>query len=248
MLVAPGQKGKYVAVVGYFPDAPEERLRLEIVALDDKRFHETPAIAQRMRDYQELLKDVRLVSGEQPIDDPRNIDPVSGLPLGAENNPYVGGKVCAECHKSAWTVWEASKHALATETLKTGGERGTADWIDRRFDPECVACHATGWDSKQFIRYKTGYEDEQTTPHLTGQSCENCHGPGGRHTELEQAWATDKKTTDEVSAWRKFHRLSQKTARDICLRCHDGDNDPEFDTEKKPFARYWDEIAHPGKD
>jgi hypothetical protein len=83
---------------------------------------------------------------------------------------------------------------------------------------------------------------------LAGQSCENCHGPGGRHTELERAWANDQKITDEVTAWRKFHRLNQKSARDLCIRCHDGDNDPEFDTEKKPFATYWELIDHPGKD
>src|SRR5262249_52294369 len=81
LLVAPGQKGKYVAAVGFFPDEADQRLRFELVALDDKRFKDTPAIVEHMRFYQELLQESRVVSSEPAIDDPRSIDPVSGLPI-----------------------------------------------------------------------------------------------------------------------------------------------------------------------
>ncbi|MGE5194972.1 MAG: multiheme c-type cytochrome [Deltaproteobacteria bacterium] len=249
LLVAPGQKGKHVPVVGYFPAAGKERERLkyEVVDLDEKRFRNPPNILEHMRYYQvELLQKCNLVATEPPIDDPRNVDPLTGLPVDAEKNPFVGAKVCGECHKSAYEVWLTTRHAQATEDLKTGGPRGTKEWVNRMFDPECIACHVTGWDPKRVVRYKTGYEDEKTTPQLTGQSCENCHGPGGRHTELERAWAKDHQTTDEVTAWRKFHRLNKKTAFDLCVKCHDGDNDPHFGSDS--FDKYWDEIAHPGKD
>jgi hypothetical protein len=249
LLVEPGQKGKHVPVVGFYPAAgkPQERLKYEVVDLDEKRFSNSPGVLEQMRTYQEdMLQKEQLVATEPAIDDPRNIDPLTGKPIDADKNPFVGAKVCGECHKSAYEVWQTSKHAEATETLKTGGPRASEIWINRIFDPECVACHVTGWDPKRVIRYKTGYEDEKTTPQLTGQGCENCHGPGGHHTELERAWAKDQKTTDEVVAWRKFHRLSQKTAFDLCVKCHDGDNDPHFGSDS--FGKYWDEIAHPGKD
>lgn len=240
LLVAPGQKGKYVMVVGYYPDGGNERLRFERVALDEDRFQDTPAIVEHMRYYQEdMLKQNELVATEPAIDDPRP------TPTAAVNE-FVGAKVCGECHKSALEVWEGTKHAHATETLKTGHAVNSKPWINRVFDPECVACHVTGWDPRKFVRYKSGYTDEKTTSHLAGQQCENCHGPGGRHTELEHQFAKDQKLTDEIAAWRKYHRLAKKTALDLCTRCHDGDNDPNFNAGN--FDAHWDEIAHPGKD
>ncbi|HLJ11579.1 MAG TPA: multiheme c-type cytochrome [Planctomycetaceae bacterium] len=238
LLVAPGQKGKYMAAVGYFPDAAEQKLRYELIALDEMRFKDTPAIGQHMRDYQEELKDRNLVATELAVEDPRNAQAI-------DENAFMGAKVCGECHKSAWDVWQTTKHAGATESLKTGRE-GQNNWINRVYDPECVACHVTGWDPQKIVRYKTGYTGEQATPKLVGQQCENCHGPGGRHVELERQWAKDKKTSDELLTWRKFQRLDKKSAFNLCAKCHDGDNDPHFDSDS--FDRYWNEIAHPGKD
>jgi hypothetical protein len=81
---------------------------------------------------------------------------------------------------------------------------------------------------------------------LTGQQCENCHGPGGRHTALERQFAKDQKSTNELIAWRKYHRLDHKKSFDLCAKCHDPDNDPKFSSGT--FDDYWNEIAHPGKD
>src|SRR5262249_42677935 len=158
-------------------------------------------------------KERDLVASEPAIDDPR---PTPTL----DANPYVGVKVCGECHKSALEVWKTSKHANATESLKTGHPGQTRPFINRMFDPECICCHVTGWDPQKVIRYKSGYVDEKSSPHLTGQQCENCHGPGGRHTELERLVAKDQKVTDDVKAWRKYLRLSKKTAFDLCVKCH----------------------------
>ena len=196
-------------------------------------------MVEHMRFYQELLKERDLVASEPAIDHPR---PTPSL----EANPYVGVKVCGECHKSALEVWKTSKHANATESLKTGRPEQTKPFINRMFDPECICCHVTGWDPQKVIRYKSGYADEKSTPHLTGQQCENCHGPGGRHTELERLVAKEQKVTDNVKAWRKYLRLNKKTAFDLCVKCHDPDNDPKFKTET--FDDYWEEIDHPGKD
>lgn len=239
LLVAPGQKTKHVPVIGYFPDDASRRLKFELVDLDERRFQDTPKIVDHMRYFQDLLKERNLVASEPAIDNPRpapTLDP----------NPYVGVKVCGECHKSALEVWETSKHANATEALKTGHPGQDKPFINRMFDPECICCHVTGWDPKKIIRYNSGYVDEQSSAHLTGQQCENCHGPGGRHTELEREFAKNHELTDDVAAWRKFHRLNHKTAFDLCVKCHDTDNDPKFGSAT--FDEYWEQIAHPGRD
>ncbi len=247
MFVAPGQKGKHVPVVGYFPGAGQDRLKYELVDLDDKRFKESPKIADEMRFYQEdLLKDRNLVANEPAIDDPRNFDPLSGAPFDSQQNPFVGAKVCGECHKSAYEVWKGTGHAKATATLKTGRDH-LPDYISRLYDPECIACHVTGWDPQKVVRYKSGYTGNENPPDLlTGQQCENCHGPGGKHSQLEQLFTKNEGKKEDVDAWRKFHRLSMKTAEALCAKCHDGDNDPNFKAET--FDRYWNDIAHPGKD
>lgn len=250
LLVAPGQKGKHVPVVGYFPGMTKDQLKYELVDLDDKRFTDSPKIVENMRYYEdEMLKDRNLVANEPAVDDPRNFDPLTGAPVEAQENPYFGVKACAECHKSAYDVWKDTPHAKATETLQTGRDH-RPDYISRLYDPECIACHVTGWDPKKVIRYKTGYTGNENPPDLlTGQQCENCHGPGGKHSELERLFAkNDGKDVkkDEVEAWRKFQRLTVKTAFDLCTKCHDGDNDPNFKTEN--FDEHWEKIAHPGKD
>lgn len=252
LLVPPGQKGKFAPVVGYFPEDKKERLKFRLIPLDDRRFKDTPGIVEHMRYYQEdMLKERNLIANEPAIDDPRNVDPVTGLP--AENNAFVGAKACGECHKSAFEIWEGTRHADATESLKTGprNKRPNPAYISRAFDPECIACHVTGWDPQKFVRYKSGFSAEDATSHLVGQQCENCHGPGGRHSELERQWAKDNenkngKPSEEVVAWRKFQRLSRKTAFDLCAKCHDNDNDPKFKSET--FGEYWDQVAHPGKE
>jgi hypothetical protein len=247
LLVAPGQKGKHVAVVGYYPDDTERKFRYEVVALDDQRFQESPAMHEHMRRYQEALAVQDLVAGEPAIEDPRNA-------LLTVENPFVGAKVCGECHKRAYEKMLKTKHAQATQSIKTGRAGQEATYISRIHDPECVACHVTGWDPgrgepKDYYRYKTGFTGETSTPHLIGQQCENCHGPGGRHTELESQFQKDGKETDELSKFRDFVQLSVAEAGEkSCVKCHDGDNDPHFKTEGEPFEWYWNEIKHPWRD
>lgn len=244
LLVTPGQKGKSVGVVGFFPDAKDQRLKFEQVTLDEQRFHDSPAIQEQMREYQAALQSQELVAREAPIDSPWN----SKLD---KPNDYVGAKICGECHARAYEKWLTTGHARATESIKHGRAGQEATYISRIYDPECVACHVTGWstDPAILVRYKSGYESEQATPHLVGQQCENCHGPGGRHAELERRAAKGENVKDALEEFRELASISLDQAGvKVCLKCHDGDNDPHFKTEGDVFERYWDEIKHPWRD
>ncbi len=92
----------------------------------------------------------------------------------------------------------------------------------------------------------------EKTPHLTGNGCENCHGPGGAHAAAEGG---EEEVSDEVlEQLRATMRLKieagegsehdQKigVVEDNCLKCHDVDNSPEFD-----FKEYWPQVEHTGK-
>jgi hypothetical protein len=73
--------------------------------------------------------------------------------------------------------------------------------------PECVVCHSVGFQKPG------GFVSLAATPHLSNVQCENCHGIGTEH----DAFATAP------------HRVTAET----CKTCHHGENDPEFDWDKK---------------
>src|SRR5437667_9941532 len=91
---------------------------------------------------------------------------------------FVGSETCGTCHTKAYDIWKKTPHAKATATL-------TGLAIPRQFDPECLSCHVTGWEPQKFFPFKSGYESMTSTKHLVANGCENCHGPGSRHVDIE---------------------------------------------------------------
>lgn len=227
-----GMKGKYVNLVGIYPGkAPH----FERVELDQDRFKRDPKIREMMAKYQQLLKDEWL----NPSSEIRSFT----FPHPSEKE-FVGVKTCQECHPSATKIWEESSHANATRNLVDGRpeEKAKGEWIDRTWDPECLCCHSTGWDAERAYPFKGGFIDAETTPHLTGNQCENCHGPASEHVKLETEWKkSGGPVTDALTEARKFVHLTKAEAeKKACLKCHDFANSPEFD-----FETYWPQVEHP---
>ncbi len=159
IIVRPGKRGKYVAVVGLFDD-PKRPARYQRVQLG-KRL-DGPAEPMRALlddEYQGMLKAARIVE-----DFPRR-----GVVNSAPGATFVGAETCKSCHPKSYEKWEESKHAQAFEPLIANPKR------DMQFDAECVSCHTTGFE------YKTGWVSAEKTPLLEGNQCENCHGPASRH-------------------------------------------------------------------
>lgn len=217
-VVQVGHKGKYVGVVGWYPDDTESPFRFEMVRLDGKRFKDSPAMLDHMRSYQDILEFANLAESEP------SLQHLSGA-------EFVGADRCAECHQKATAKWKTTGHATAFDSLRTG-RRG----IPRIHDPECLSCHVTGWHAQDVYRYDSGWISESQTKHLAGNQCENCHGPGSRHIELIESGDTEQART--------LMKVTKEQARDkLCVTCHDLDNSPDFD-----FDTYWPKIAHPGLD
>ncbi|MBD3673892.1 MAG: hypothetical protein HUJ26_10240 [Planctomycetaceae bacterium] len=232
MLLHVGHKGKYAGVVGFYPDA-EEKLKFELVDLDRHRFKNSPEMIEVMRYYQDRLKNENIVER----------DPALAHPSGFE---FVGVSDCAKCHTKAHAKWKESRHAHAFESLIKGRENYQGEWISRIYDPECLVCHTTGWSQTHYSRYESGYLSEEETPHLLNQQCENCHGPSSHHSELEWKYDEDRKsvTFEELVAARKEVQLTETEAvKSVCIRCHDGDNSPNFN-----FEKYWEKVKHQGRD
>jgi 5-methylcytosine-specific restriction endonuclease McrA len=232
MLLHVGKKGKYTGVVGYYPDA-EKPFRFELVKLDAYRFEHSPEMTEVMREYQDRLKNENVIEREPTI---RHL---SGY-------EFVGEQDCKECHKKAHAKWSETRHAHAYESLIKGREDFQGEWISRIHDPECLVCHTTGWSQQHYTRYESGFLSEEATPHLLGNQCENCHGPSSRHSELEWKAQEDRKSVEFetlVAERGKLQLKKSEAAKNLCTRCHDGDNSPNFD-----FEKYWPKVEHIGRD
>lgn len=231
-----GSKGKRVGVLGFYPDNKTQPFRFELIQLDKDRFKNHPDMRTLMKHYQQQLEDEGISTSDELL-----LQHPSG-------HAYVGAQKCGECHTKAFEHWKETGHALAFQTIVEGPwhpERADEkiDWIKRQFDPECLSCHVTGWHPQEMLRYESGYSSEMTSPHLLGQQCENCHGPGSEHVKLEEGSAS----SDELEAGRQFVRRTLAEAKKtMCIECHDPDNSPKFTPER--FDEYWDQVKHPFKD
>jgi hypothetical protein len=230
LVVSVGQKGKHAGVVGVYPSASaSERIKFELVDLDKDRFPGAERMNDLMRLYQDQLKDRNLAGTEPAVPHPTG-------------DKYVGAKVCGECHTKAFDTWKKSKHSHGLDSLEKGRKGYEATWISRVFDAECLACHVTGWNPQDVLRYESGFTSLAETPHLAGQQCENCHGPGERHSNLELA--AKGRVTKAVLAERKAMYVDLNTVEiKVCTKCHDGDNSPGWN-----FQKYWAQVRHVGRD
>jgi hypothetical protein len=228
VFVEVGHKGKYAIVLGFFDDI-KEPWRYQRVPLD-ARFKDSPEMQQLMAAYQGQLEQLGFEGlGLRPKTSPRATKP------GDATGMFVGSAKCGECHKTAFAIWSKTKHAQATQSLATVNP-------PRLHDPECLSCHVTGWSPKEFLPYASGFLSTSETPQLEGNGCENCHGPGAAHVAAEGG--RDLVSRDQL---RAAMRLTKSTVElNLCINCHDGDNDPHFGHER-PFDFYWQKIEHKGK-
>jgi hypothetical protein len=235
-LIEVGHKGMYVVVVGFYKNG-SPAFRYQRVPLDH-RFSDDPEIYKMHVEYQHGLKVLGL--------DGLGLKPTPVHPSGRK---FVGTKTCLDCHTNAAAVFEKTPHAHATETL----EKRTDP--PRMHDPECLSCHATGWDPQKYFPFETGFLTLKETPDLVGNGCENCHGPAARHAaaengeievddaEMEKLRAELRLKIGENEGNKQGQEFKEGSVVRMCMECHDLDNSPDFD-----FQKYWPKVKHEGKD
>ncbi|WP_246146144.1 multiheme c-type cytochrome [Rubripirellula lacrimiformis] len=228
-IIVTGDKGMYAGLIGLYADKPMKYARVPLT----HEFGDAPEMRAVMKDYQDQLRDLGL--GELGL-----LPPIKH----SSNQQFVGSEACGKCHTTAYEIWESSAHAEATEHLvHPPAERSD---ISRHFDPECISCHVTGWNPQEYYPYESGYLSLAQTPHLTGNGCENCHGPGAAHAAAEADGSTAAATLrDEL---RRSMQLPLEKAREKCMSCHDLDNSPDFHQPDAFEDIYWPEVEHYGVD
>ena len=137
------------------------------------------------------------------------------------NPGYAGAIVCGNCHGYdgvgefwAYDHWTNTAHAKAFSNLPPFGKS----------NPECLQCHTVGFG------YTNGYS-VNGNPMLTGVQCENCHGPGLRHTQNRSNPA-------------KYPAV-ELTSK-VCGGCHDGSHQPTYsEWASTPHSRVDPELVTP---
>lgn len=130
------------------------------------------------------------------------------LPTAAD---YVGSNACESCHTAEFETWSKSPHAQAVASLSSGKKTG---------DTQCLSCHTTGYG------LPGGFPKDGSVnahPDLARVGCEDCHGPGGNHIPAKAA-----KIGTILSLGDKCDSC---VILQICGRCHDEENDPNFTFE-----------------
>ena len=229
VMVQVGTKGMYGGIVGLYDDE-ETPIRYQKIAISSQ-FSDSDRMLEQFAKYQSKLESAGL----------------SGLGITPVAHPtarqFVGSEVCGDCHTTAYEIWEDSPHIHATDSIiAANNDRGG---IARHHDPECISCHATGWNPQKYYPYETGFLNPDQTEHLVGSGCENCHGPGKAHVDAE--YGDIEVDNDMLLELRQQLVLKLEDARDKCLECHDLDNSPGFHDEGA-WDEYWEQVKHYGKD
>lgn len=129
-----------------------------------------------------------------------------------DGNRFVGHDKCKDCHFNEHRHWEKKTgHGHAYETLlKKATPPGQA------LNPECVVCHVAGFGDT------SGFYSEAKTPILGGVQCENCHGPSSKHVD----------DPENPDAYPPVLFSGPESIKQLCLGCHDADNDLYFNFDK----------------
>ncbi|MEM8671166.1 MAG: multiheme c-type cytochrome [Planctomycetota bacterium] len=228
-MIVTGNKGMYAGLVGLYPTGSMRYARVPLT----HEFEDAPEMRLVMREYQDQLRDIGL----------EGLGLLPPIPH-ASGQSFVGSAKCGECHTKAYEVWEFTAHVDATDHIvKPPLERGD---IGRHFDPECLSCHVTGWNAQEYYPYQSGYLSLDGFKHLHGNGCENCHGPGSEHSAAE---AKDSTVSAEIRGQlRDAMKVSLENAKEMCMKCHDLDNSPDFHEPNAFEEDYWPSVEHYGKD
>lgn len=226
LIIMVGHKGRTVGVAAYRRGKPIEYRLEELVEELELPDEQTNACREIMKEYVWGVYRNNYLNDVKKISHPFQLDPE------LKDAVFVGAGKCRECHPQAHAHWSASQHSHAWDNLVKYGrpiaavpqKDSSIKMIGRQYDPDCVKCHVTGFG------FFSGFESAEKTPHLFGNGCENCHGPGSLHAGQPSN-----------PVFRKPMVLSMedkdRTGK-MCMKCHDLDNDPHFDIAK------WEKIKH----
>jgi hypothetical protein len=249
IIVRVGHRGRWVGVVGAFRTgnpAKPFNLHYESVPMGDE--YETAKAKEKDHPILKLLDGYAVQVRDQEFllkRSPKRPIPVPAA-FGNINLKYIGSQACAGCHAADFAAWKNTKHEHAFDALTKVANKPAL----RQHDPECVSCHVTGFGTTG------GFDGTPATREFRNVNCENCHGPGSAHAATPanpalraamSPWKTNPQDVlplpatmqKGINAMNPAERAVFLSVTDMCMKCHDLDNDPNYKLDV-----YWPKIIH----
>ncbi len=195
LLVSAGKRGRYLGRIDASFYNRKWQFNDQTVALD-KYVPKDPMLTATYEGFQERVKwmtrkGAKKIEGE----------------VRARFSSLLCSVTCMTCHGDIYDAWDKTAHAHAIDSLISKNEQ---------YNPECVACHTTGY-------LEGGFVSMETTPQYAGVQCVSCHGRMeghiGLHSGMKAQLQADAATGAEV-------------IKDICVKCHTVERDDDFDFER----------------
>jgi hypothetical protein len=243
-LLMTGHKGKEVGVIGLFKQANGKyEIKYQLIPLGPE--FDTPQgavaahpIMKLMEEYAETVKAQDFLGQAGKF---RIMHDTQKELTNQVQARYVGSAECSRCHESEYAVWKKSPHANAFNHLVAAKNPSL-----RQFDPECIACHVTGF------RYQTGYGDppndaspakvQKLELALRDVGCESCHGPASMHANNPN----NKAYYPIINPpWMRVVNGKNLKLEIFCMQCHDIENDVHWGNQGRTFPENWKRIVHP---
>ena len=145
--------------------------------------------------------------------------------ISAQGATYIGVKKCKSCHFKQWNSWRKTKMAQTFEVLKPGVR--TEEKTKLKFDPNkdytkdatCLGCHTSGFGipGGYVVAADGDAEAQEQAADNAGVTCEGCHGPGSKASEVLEEIKENKRTYRfaELRAVG-FHKAGVRS----CTPCH----------------------------
>jgi hypothetical protein len=167
--------------------------------------------------------------------------------LPADSPFYRGASYCALCHDGGaggdqYAAWSLHGHSTAIQSLQEIGQGN---------NPACLPCHTVGsYGLDADPALDNGGYDETAVARLAGVQCENCHGPGSEHPEVEDelpisidaalcgSCHTDEHhpTYDEWLSSAHSQIVDSPAHRASCAKCHNGLYSGEYLDDPENFV------------
>jgi hypothetical protein len=165
----------------------------------------------------------------------------TNLAINLTGATYLGVQVCAACHAGSFPNVPNMYHTYTNTAHASTFARAVDGLLSSHFSKNCIACHATGYDTNAFA-INGGFDDVAslygwTFPavltngnwaampsqlqNLANVQCESCHGPGSQH----------------VFGGGDTNVISISYAAADCSQCHDS-------TPNHFYAAEWNNSGH----
>lgn len=225
-----------------------------------------------VEDYNKELKRQDMLAKYQRTPHYNQLQPQG---VGGLKATYVGSERCGNCHAHAEAIWQNTEHFKATKRLEEGINPSGRQYDPECMMCHTTGFKHPGgyndfvadlakWPAKP-AKAPAAQKIKNHNEALRGVGCESCHGPGSEHvkdpknkalydsinpyapTAAERTLEAINPRNAQQEDQRKalFKKRTDQMALNLCMKCHDQENDVHWGQPGKTTFDKWKGGKHP---